>query len=421
MNPYSTPVETGILRWYASRAKKGVVEIGVLNGDTSRELAEMAKVPMYGIDPFIPDSMDPSLQGDKNAVLEKMKGYKNFTLLSDYSWKVVDSFKHEFDMIFIDGDHRYEAVKKDVDQWWPKLAVNGVMFIHDSAHVISVPSEFKGHAGPVQLVEELSKLYEKIGTWDTLTGFKKRETDFVAKPKYTVGYAFHGQEDLVPRVMEGLAKNIGGKAEYIFILDGCPESLTKAVKTLSKELGTDKVRFIDTPDIFELASNNLLLKNLRTAYLIIFQEDMVLKDANLLKNLDVCIDKYPYSIGVIGGRAGFFSGYADMSCSAFDKNKMTSRILMPGETAIVWMVNRGPLIISAELMKTIGIINTEYAKSGAYSEMDYCLRAAAAGFINVVMGIDMEHIRNQEQNKLLWKLDSEARETFIKKWPEVRI
>jgi len=36
--------------------------------------------------------------------------------------------------IFIDGDHTYEAVKKDINLWYPKLMKNGIICGHDYKH-----------------------------------------------------------------------------------------------------------------------------------------------------------------------------------------------------------------------------------------------------------------------------------------------
>lgn len=38
----------------------------------------------------------------------------------------------QLDLIFIDGDHRYEAVQKDIRGWWPYLRMGGRMCGHDS-------------------------------------------------------------------------------------------------------------------------------------------------------------------------------------------------------------------------------------------------------------------------------------------------
>ena len=36
-----------------------------------------------------------------------------------------------FDLVFIDADHRYEAVKKDIELWYPKVKINGLLTGHD--------------------------------------------------------------------------------------------------------------------------------------------------------------------------------------------------------------------------------------------------------------------------------------------------
>lgn len=43
-----------------------------------------------------------------------------------------NEFKDEsFDFIFIDADHSYEAVKKDIEMWYPKVKQGGVIAGHD--------------------------------------------------------------------------------------------------------------------------------------------------------------------------------------------------------------------------------------------------------------------------------------------------
>lgn len=50
------------------------------------------------------------------------------------------------DVIFIDGDHTYEGVKADIDNWYPQMAKKGVMLFHDhdssSPGVVQAVSEF---------------------------------------------------------------------------------------------------------------------------------------------------------------------------------------------------------------------------------------------------------------------------------------
>lgn len=35
------------------------------------------------------------------------------------------------DLVFIDADHRYNSVKQDIDLWWPKVKVGGILCGHD--------------------------------------------------------------------------------------------------------------------------------------------------------------------------------------------------------------------------------------------------------------------------------------------------
>jgi SAM-dependent methyltransferase len=41
-----------------------------------------------------------------------------------------------FDFVFIDGDHRYLKVLKDIDAWWPKVKQGGILSGHDLEFII---------------------------------------------------------------------------------------------------------------------------------------------------------------------------------------------------------------------------------------------------------------------------------------------
>ncbi len=174
-NRFSTDLEVATLRKYAKVSRFGIVEIGVLDGKTTKEMAQSAIVPIYGIDPIIPDSMNKRLIGHETAIKRNLEFYKDFHFIKDFSYNVAPRWKEKFDFIFIDGDHAYEAVLKDFEDWFPLIEPNGIISFHDSAPVTSIPGAFAGWPGPTRLVAELKNdpRVEFLETQDSLSVFKK--------------------------------------------------------------------------------------------------------------------------------------------------------------------------------------------------------------------------------------------------------
>lgn len=155
MSRYSTNSDLLLLQKYASIARFGIVEIGVLDGETTNLISKVTNIPIYGIDPIVPDSMDNSLIGSKASILRNMSHYKNFYFYNEYSFNVVTNWRYKFDFIWIDGDHSYEGVKRDFDDWFPLLEIGGYLALHD---VFPNVEGFKGYPGPLKLFLEIKDL-----------------------------------------------------------------------------------------------------------------------------------------------------------------------------------------------------------------------------------------------------------------------
>ena len=179
MARYTTEEEVKLLCRYANISKFGIVEIGVLDGETTLEMSKNCECPIYGIDPIIPDSMDSNLIGSKERILSNMENYHSFTLYDDYSFNVIKGFKEKFDFIFIDGDHNYDSVKKDFIEWFPLLEKGGYVAFHDSGPVTSIEADFKGWDGCIRIVGEIKEKFyfenqiEWVENVDTINVFKK--------------------------------------------------------------------------------------------------------------------------------------------------------------------------------------------------------------------------------------------------------
>ena len=61
--------------------------------------------------------------------LKNLEKYKDrYEIIRKYSHEAFDQFKdNSIDFIYIDGNHSYDAVKKDLELWYPKLKIGGVI------------------------------------------------------------------------------------------------------------------------------------------------------------------------------------------------------------------------------------------------------------------------------------------------------
>ena len=48
------------------------------------------------------------------------------------SYEAVQGWQEPIDVLFIDADHSYQAVRKDWDDWSPYVKVGGIIALHDS-------------------------------------------------------------------------------------------------------------------------------------------------------------------------------------------------------------------------------------------------------------------------------------------------
>jgi predicted O-methyltransferase YrrM len=130
------------LQWLAEKAKshKYIVEIGCWLGRSTRALADNTDGVVYAVDTWGFTNEEPQrkiLEGKPedwlfDEFLRNMKFLSNVRVSRKYSIDAANDFKNmKFDMIFIDGSHDYENIKKDIMAWYPLLEENGLFCGHD--------------------------------------------------------------------------------------------------------------------------------------------------------------------------------------------------------------------------------------------------------------------------------------------------
>jgi glycosyltransferase involved in cell wall biosynthesis len=118
-------MHTPELQWLYEQASKmmSVVEVGCWQGRSTHALLSGCRGPVVAVDKWDVELMQP--YGDarvaRHAFFNHVKGFLNLTVMEMDSFKAAEAFESKsVDMVFIDADHRYEAVKADILAWLPK-------------------------------------------------------------------------------------------------------------------------------------------------------------------------------------------------------------------------------------------------------------------------------------------------------------
>ena len=115
-------------------------EIGCFEGDSTRLFLESGKVKsLYCIDAWTSgyDDTDGASRLDL-SVVEKtfnaniMDNFDNVTKCKGWSYDMVKQFDDGFfDVLYIDGNHQYDALVNDINLYLPKIKSTGIISGHD--------------------------------------------------------------------------------------------------------------------------------------------------------------------------------------------------------------------------------------------------------------------------------------------------
>jgi len=117
------------------------IELGVFKGEFSKVILNNWSGTLYLIDVWRPLPVEEyddvsNNQYHSNAysnVIENIKGYENRAfMLRMNSIDAIELFRDQtLDFIYIDANHTYESAKEDIQLWYPKIKVGGMISGHD--------------------------------------------------------------------------------------------------------------------------------------------------------------------------------------------------------------------------------------------------------------------------------------------------
>ncbi|WP_276480584.1 class I SAM-dependent methyltransferase [Paraflavitalea pollutisoli] len=170
-NTQTSKNERAAIERYAKDANLAI-EIGVFEGVNTVVIGQHIKPAgkLYGIDPFFKGKLGVCFHKYVAKLnLKRHKVNKKVVLIEKLSGDAISDVPASCDFIFIDGDHSYDGIKKDWEQYSLKVRPGGIIALHDT----TVPEFDPGRValGSIAFFKDVivhDKSFEKVETIDSL-------------------------------------------------------------------------------------------------------------------------------------------------------------------------------------------------------------------------------------------------------------
>jgi predicted O-methyltransferase YrrM len=111
-----------------------VAEVGVWRGNNAEYLTKNLDIEeIYLIDPYntyedYNSKTDvKKMRSARNQAHRKMQGQANVNWIEKYSYEAVEDINRKLDYVYIDGNHSYEYVRDDLNNYYPLLKEGGIL------------------------------------------------------------------------------------------------------------------------------------------------------------------------------------------------------------------------------------------------------------------------------------------------------
>jgi len=110
------------------------VEIGVFEGDNAIHMLNHLDIKkLYLIDPYKHPKRESLKHIEaKQIAVERLQPYKDkIEFIYKKSENAIDNIPNNLDFVYIDGNHEYDYIKKDLKLYYPKVRSGGIFGGHD--------------------------------------------------------------------------------------------------------------------------------------------------------------------------------------------------------------------------------------------------------------------------------------------------
>lgn len=182
----------------------------------------------------------------------------------------------------------------------------------------------------------------------------------------------HNKEFLIEKVCYGIKNNISELVkEIIVVFDGCIDNTENIVKNSFSNLKID-VKYVYTPDVFEIKSNNEGLKNVTSNYVVLIQDDMVIKEKDFDKRMLKPFIEFS-DVFAVTSQTAHDNLIQDQTLNHI--NLADRRFGATRDSFYVREIaNRGPLMYNYSDLETLNFMDESYCPT-SYDDHDISYRA----------------------------------------------
>lgn len=182
----------------------------------------------------------------------------------------------------------------------------------------------------------------------------------------------HNKENLIELVTIGIVKNVSELTKQIIVVfDGCVDNTEKLTREILKNF-KGKVHYVYTDDVFELKSNNAGLKVVESEFVILIQDDMIIRekdfDKRMLKPFNCFSDVFAVTSQTAHNNR-IINNHLQVD-NASDRRLGTSRDIF----AVREIANRGPLMYKTLDIESLGYFD-EHLCPNSYDDHDISYKA----------------------------------------------
>jgi len=198
----------------------------------------------------------------------------------------------------------------------------------------------------------------------------------------------HNKQDLIEFVCLGIINNISELTkELIIVFDGCVDNTEIIVKEVLKDTKIN-VKYIYTDDVFELKANNEGLRNVTSDYVILIQDDMIIKEKDFDKRM---LKPFLSFSDVFAVTSQTSHNNKIIGSTVYTADEADRRHGYPRDKfAVREIANRGPLMYDYSDLVKLNFFD-EYLTPNSYDDHDISYRAyKELGKVSGLYWIDYE-------------------------------